>query len=145
MSENDNLVAGLIRKRAEIAGMIEHTQAQLRQLVIDLDNVDATIRIFRPDIDLSEVKPKPMPPRNQAFKGEVMRLVLGTLRDAKRPMTLVELTRHVMAGRGLSTADMRMLRTMTHRVSSALRHHRGKGLLRSSEGPDKLLLWEIAR
>lgn len=68
MSENQNLLAGSIRKRAEIAGMIEHTQAQLRQLVIDLDSVDATIRIFDPNVDLAEVKPKPMPPRNQAFK-----------------------------------------------------------------------------
>jgi hypothetical protein len=33
-------------KRAEIAGKIEHLQDQLRQLVIDLDHIDASIHIF---------------------------------------------------------------------------------------------------
>ena len=36
-----HVVTGLIAKRAEIAGQIEHTQDQLRQLVIDLDHIDA--------------------------------------------------------------------------------------------------------
>jgi hypothetical protein len=34
-------VTGLITKRAELAGKIEHTPDQLRQLVIDLDHFDA--------------------------------------------------------------------------------------------------------
>ena len=34
-----------------------------------LDNVAAAIRIFKPDIDLAEVKPKPPPPRHHAFNG----------------------------------------------------------------------------
>ncbi len=74
-----HVVTALIRKRAEIAGQIEHTQTQLRQLVIDLDNLDATLRLFKPDIDLEEIRPKPLPPRHHAFKGEVSRIVLDTL------------------------------------------------------------------
>ncbi len=42
--ENEHILSGLIRKRAEIAGRFEHTQNELRQLVIDLDNVDDTGR-----------------------------------------------------------------------------------------------------
>jgi len=41
----------LIAKRAELAGEIEHTQDQLRQLVIDLDHIDASIHIFDPTIE----------------------------------------------------------------------------------------------
>jgi hypothetical protein len=36
-------------------------------------------------------KPKPMPPRHAAYKGEVAR---GTLRDAKRACSTQELTMH---------------------------------------------------
>ena len=76
--ENEHALSALLRKRAELAGQFEHHQAKARQLLIDLDSVDATIRMFDPDIDLTEVKPKPMPPRHAAYKGEVARIVLGT-------------------------------------------------------------------
>lgn len=79
-----HVLTGLISKRAEIAGQIEHTQDKLRQLVIDLDHVDAAIHIFDPSIELEEIKSRPVPPRHQAFKGEVTRIVLATLRNAKR-------------------------------------------------------------
>jgi hypothetical protein len=55
-----HVLTGLIAKRSEIAGQVEHVQTQLRQLIIDLDNLDATLRIFRPDIDLEEIRPKPL-------------------------------------------------------------------------------------
>jgi hypothetical protein len=35
--ERTNTVAGLVEKRAEIAGKISHTRGALRQLIIDLD------------------------------------------------------------------------------------------------------------
>ncbi len=56
-----HVVTALVAKRAEITGRIEHTQTSLRQLIIDLDNLDATLRLFKPDIDLEEIRPKPLP------------------------------------------------------------------------------------
>ncbi len=103
------VVTALIRKRGELAGQIEHTQTQLRQLVIDLDNLDATLRLFKPDIDLEEIRPKPLPPRHHAFKGEVSRIVFAALRQSNRPLTAQEIARHVMAERGLNTADKRLV------------------------------------
>jgi hypothetical protein len=94
-----HVVTALIAKRAELAGKIEHHQAVTRQLIIDLDAIDQALRIFKPDIELADIKPKPMPPRLVAYKGEVARIVLGTLRDAKRPCSAQELTMHVMAER----------------------------------------------
>ena len=83
-----HVLTGLIAKRFEIAGQIEHTQDKLRQLVIDLDHIDAAIHIFDPSIELEEIKARPVPPRHQAFKGEVTRIVLalsGTPRNPSRP------------------------------------------------------------
>ena len=138
-----HVVTALIRKRAEIAGRIEHTQTALRQFIIDLDNLDATIRLFKPDIDLEEIQPKPFPPRHAAFKGEVSRVVFETLRQSNGPMTAQQLAQRLMAARGLNTADKRLVRTIGKRVGSCLRHHRAKGTLRSMQGKGPHLLWEI--
>ena len=145
MENRPNLVHGLIDKRAELAGQIEHAQTRLRQLIIDLDHLDATIRLFKPDIDLEDIRPKPLPPRHSAFRGEVARVVLGALRQSDEPLSSHDLALHVMAERGLNTADKGLVKTMQKRVGSCLRWHRAKGALRSAEGPDGFLLWEIVR
>jgi hypothetical protein len=79
-----HVLTGLIAKRREIAGQIEHLQDKRRQCVIDLDHVDAAIHIFDPSIELEEIKSRPVPPRHQAFNGEVTRIVRATLRNATR-------------------------------------------------------------
>ena len=48
--EHPNTLAGLIDKRREIAGKIEHHQRVLNELIVDLDHVDHTIRPFRPGL-----------------------------------------------------------------------------------------------
>src|SRR3954469_11884482 len=133
MSE-PHVLTGLMTKRGELAGLLEHHQAQARQLMIDLDAIDQALRLFKPDIELEAIKPKPLPPRHAAYKGEVARIILGTMRDAKRPCSTQELTMHVMAQRGMNTADKGLVKTVSKRVGSALRHHRGKGLIRSVDG-----------
>lgn len=141
---DEHTLSGLIRKRAEIAGRVEHMQDQLRQLVIDLDNVDATIRLFDPDIDLAEIKPKPLPPRHHAYRGELSRIILTTLRNAKKPLTTREIAQRVMAERGMNTADERLLRLMSKRTGACLRDHRIRGTVKSERGKGQYLFWQQA-
>lgn len=68
---HDQMALGLIAKRREIAANIEELQHQLRGAVSQLDRIDATIRIFQPDIDLCEFGARPVPPPHAAFKGEI--------------------------------------------------------------------------
>lgn len=142
--ENQHTIHALMRKRAELAGQLEHHQALVRQTMIDLDNVDATLRLFEPDIALDEIKPKPLPPRHAAYKGEVGRVILETLRTTKRPCTAHELAMHLMASRNMNTADKRLVKTVQKRVGAALRHYREKGTIRSESGAGGLLVWETA-
>lgn len=141
--EAPNTVSGLIRKRKEIAGQIEDAQLRLRQAIIDLDNIDATIRLFRPDIDLEEISPSPLPPRHSAYKGEMSRIILSALRDSGRAMTSKEVTFHVMAARGLNVHDLRLVRLIQKRVGAALKHWRVRGVLQAAKGPGSFLLWEV--
>jgi hypothetical protein len=139
-----HVVTGLMTKRAEMAGLLGHHQAKVRQLMIDLDAIDQSLRLFKLDIELEAIKPKPMLPRHAAYKGEVARIVLGTLRDAKRPFSTQELTMHVMAERGMNTADKRLVKTVGKRVGACLRHYRTKGVIRSAKGLGDRITWEVA-
>ncbi len=139
-----HVLSGLLTKRAELAGQIEHAQQALRQLLIDLDSLDATIRMFDPEIDLDEVKPKPLPARSPAFRGEISRIVLSTLRKVGKPLPTHEITLTVMAARSLNVADKPLLKVLTKRVGACLRLHREKGLVRSLDGPRRTVLWEVA-
>ena len=140
-----HVLTGLIAKRAEIAGQIEHTQDQLRQLVIDLDHIDASIHIFDPSIELQEIKARPVPPKLHAFRGEVTRIVLITLRNAKKPLTTQDIAQRVMAERGLDTANVRLLKTMTKRAGACLRSLQKQGAVARQPGPGQFMLWEMAR
>lgn len=144
MSGYQHTVSGLISKRAEIAGKIEHLQNELRQLVIDLDNVDHTIHLFDPSIELEEISKRPVPPRHQAFKGEVTRIVLTTLKNAKRPLTSQELAQRVMAERGLDTSNERLLKLMMKRTGACLRHWEKRGVAKKEPGPGQFKLWSVA-
>ena len=44
--ENQNVISGLLRRRQEIAENLELVQTQLRQLILDIDAVDSTLRLF---------------------------------------------------------------------------------------------------
>lgn len=101
------------------------------------------IRLFKPDIDLEEIRPQPVPLRHSAFKSEISRLVLDTLRQSKKPFTTHDLAQHVMAERGLNTADKRLVRLVGKRVGACLWHQRAKGSMRSKPGPGQHLLWEV--
>jgi hypothetical protein len=111
-SKNDHVLSGLITKRAELAGRIEAAQSESRRLVIDLDSLDVTIRLFAPDIDLDEIRPKPLPARNQAFRGEMSRTVLNTLRQARAPLPARDIALRFMSARGLAIADRMLLRVI---------------------------------
>lgn len=138
-----HVLSALIAKRAELAGQLEHHQSLARQALIDLDNVDATLRLFDADIVLEVIKPKPIPPRHAAYKGEVARHCFERLRKSSGPLTTDELTKYVMTERKMNWADRRLMRSVLKRVGSCLRHYRLKGLIVSKENDEGFLEWSI--
>jgi hypothetical protein len=142
--KNEHVLSGLIVKRAELAGKIESMQREMRDLVAAISHIDAAIRLFDPDADIDDIKPK-LPPRFQAFKGEVSRLVLNALRKSEKPMPVSDLTLIVAAGRGINPDDKPFMRVLSRRVGACLRNLRKKGLVRLMRPPGSLGLWEIAK
>src|SRR5437763_15251635 len=113
MVENEHVLAGLLRKRAELAGEIDALASQVQEKVIALDHLASTIRVFKPDIDLETVKAKSSPPRHQALPGEMIRGVLTVLRESRKPLTSMEITLRVMARRVMNANDKTLVRTVS--------------------------------
>jgi len=141
---NDHTLAGLIRKRQEIAAELDGVQARLRQLILDIDAVDATIRLFQPDIDLDVVKVRPTPRRHEAHRGDTSRLILSLLREAREALSHREITQRVMTARGLNLADRALCQTMRDRVGASLRGMRKRGRVAGGEGNGPGVRWGLA-
>ena len=62
MAEGDTFaISALVRKRAELAGLIEHTRAELDRMTANLGHLDATLHLFDPEIRLDAIRPKADP------------------------------------------------------------------------------------
>ncbi len=141
--ENDNLIAGLIRKRAEITAQVEVLQIQLRQLIMDADNIDGAIRIFNPDIDLADIRPRTVPRSHVAFLGKVRRTTLNMLRETGLALTIKDIALRVMTERKLSISDARLVRLIEKKVGSCLRSLRSRGVVRSEKDRGSYLRWKL--
>ena len=139
-------MTALISKRAELAGQIEHAQAEVVRLTVELDHIESSLRIFKPDIDLAGIAPRPVPPAHHAFRGEVSRILLEALRATDRPLSTTELTDRVMRERGLNMKDAKLRQTMGRRIGASLNHwRRVRRVLESLRGPGQVLYWQIKR
>jgi hypothetical protein len=143
---NAFVVSGLVKRRAELAGDIEKAHEALRRMVLDLENLDATILQFEPDFRLETIKPKAFrPPKDWSNRGEMTRICLSILRLASEPLTCRDIALQLLTERALNREDQRLLRLMTKRVGVALRLQKDKGVVQSQQGPGQYMLWELTR
>ena len=145
MSES-HVVSALKEKRIQVASQIESLQAQMRQATIDLDHIEASLRLFDPDVDLAALSPRKVAPVLYDTKGDTGRVILEALRTAMRPQSTAQVCDAVMKARNLDTNDRALCRLMMRRTVANLKHwSRKRGLIRSMPGPGQQLLWEIVR
>src|SRR5258708_35324396 len=131
---NAFVVSGLIKRRAELAGEIERTHEALRKMVLDLENLDATILQFEPDFRVETIRPKALrPPKDWSNRGQMSRIILSILRQAAEPLTSRDVALELLVERALDKDDQRLLRLMTKRVSVALRLQRENGVVRCDQ------------
>ena len=140
-----DIVGGLVKRRADLAGEATALRGQIARIVVDLGHLDAVIRQFDPEHDIAAIRPKRPRGPNTARPGEMSRYVLGVLREARGPLTTVEVARRFMVDRGVDAADGRAVRLATKRVGMALGHQRVKGTVRAVAGPGVVGVWEIKR
>lgn len=99
MSEAPNTVAGLVRKRDELAAFRKGLEAEIHKVTCDIDHLDAAIALFDPEATPRAVKRYAV--KHRAKKGTVRRFVLTALREATGPITSAD-TQRLGSPRGAS-------------------------------------------
>ena len=78
---------------------------------------------------MEDLPSRPIPPPNAAFRGEVQRFLLYTLKGAAEPLTTHELARRVMEARRLNTADRVLFKLVSVRTGHSLSRLRRRGFI----------------
>lgn len=88
-----HVVSGLRRKRAQIAGFIADHERKARDWRVALVQLDATLKLFAPDLDPDLIPAKRRHRKSQHYNGpDLARLCLDELRKANgMPLTAIAL------------------------------------------------------
>ncbi len=97
-----HVISALRDKRSELAGMVNRLEQELVGHRASLTHLDATMRLFDPDIRPEEIRPRRQRARNAWFhSGECLRLIHDVLRDASQPLTTRELAERVIEAKAI--------------------------------------------
>src|ERR1019366_8794902 len=78
-----HVISALRAKRAEVSGYIHDLEKKVKRMRANLAHIDATIRVFAPDLNPDSIPPKRRYRRSRYFaKGELSRRCLDMLRVA---------------------------------------------------------------
>ena len=87
-----------------VIGALRNKRAEQQRA--NLAHVDATMRLFDPDMRPKDIRPKQPRTRNAWFRpGECLRLIYDELREATQPVTTRELAERIMRVKAIPAAD----------------------------------------
>ena len=103
-----HVIVALCDKRSALAGVVNRLEQELVEHRTNLAHLDATMRLFDPDIRPEKIRPRRLRERNAWFRpGECLRLIYDVLRDAPKPLTARELAERIMDTKPIPAADDR--------------------------------------
>src|ERR1700688_2128340 len=101
-----HVIGALRNKRAELAGTLRQLEQQLARERTNLTHLDATMRLFDPNIRPKDIRPRQRRTHNAWSRhGECLRLIYDELREATEPMTTRELATRIMRVKAMPAAD----------------------------------------
>jgi len=135
-------ISGLVTKRAEMAGLIEHHQKEIERLRQSIYQIDAAIRIFDPGYRIRSIKTKEYRRYSRIFKkGECYRLCLDTLRRANDVLSTTLITEIIMHKKDL---PLEQQSTVTDSVNNSLRFAERRGIVRRVGMDGIAIRWMLA-
>lgn len=140
MTEAPNTVSGLLTKRTQLVKLRAQLEAELRGLTCDIDHIDGCIRLFDP-ANTPAARAR-YATKHRAKKGQMVRFVLGSLRDAPGPLTSRDIALAWVADRDLKTDDGTLV-VIRKRVGACLIALRAKGWATDSGAVGSLKGWLI--
>lgn len=146
--DRPNTVAGLVAKHAELTALRDQYKAEIKKLTVDIDHLDAAIRLFDPNADTRAIKEYVT--KHRAQKGSVKRFVLDAMRESSGPLTSRQISEKWVSDRSL-VADEATLVTIRKRIGACIKTCVNQGLVEEcgtttdhdANGPYKL--WRLKR
>lgn len=130
-----HVVSALREKRDELAGLVVKMERELAAHRDALGHVDATLRLFAPELTPETIKPKVIRNRDGIFQnGELPRRILDTLRRAPAPIHIADIARAIMPVKGMKPVDGPALDDMVVRLGKALARLKSTGQVRNEPG-----------
>ncbi|THD74362.1 MAG: hypothetical protein E7812_18745 [Phenylobacterium sp.] len=139
--DRPNTLSGIKAKRHELAKYRDQLEADIKAVTVDIDHLDAAIRIFDPE-DTPEAR-KRYAALHRAPKGQSTRFVLARLREASEPLTSRQLADAWCADRGL-TAKPSTVSLVRKRIGATLKALHHKGTVRQDGHAEGLIRWRLA-
>jgi hypothetical protein len=83
-----HVISALVNKKAELLGLIEYHQKEIKKLTEVMTHLNASIKVFDPNYNLSSIQSRQFRTKNQIFAhGELSVLIFEVLREAESPLT----------------------------------------------------------
>jgi hypothetical protein len=134
----------LREKRFELSGAVSRLEHQLAQHRGSLAHLDATMRLFDPDLLSQDTDPDQQRRRVSWFgPGECRRLIYDVLRDAPQPLATRELAERVMVAKGIPAVDDHRTRALIQKTVLASLS-RAKGTVERTE-VDGVVSWRVCQ
>ena len=138
-----HVISALVKKRSELRGDIIHYKELITRLDKDLSTIDATIRIFEPDYNLSSIKPTNKH-RNKFFEtGEAKVLILDTLRELDKPTKTDDLAHIIATKKSLEFSSEREQRPFNKSIINVLGTLENNDLIERVGKDGLTLIWKI--
>jgi len=117
MTANPHAVSAIRKRLAEVSGELITIEKRWRVLREEHHALSQTLRMFEPNADVGQIKPKR--PYRRVVSGKLSVLILDALRASGRPMTLAEIVGAIdERARGISDVSRRIQATLNYLARS---------------------------
>jgi hypothetical protein len=141
-----HVISALREKRALVCGLIEKLERKLEQHRADLTHIDGVLRLFQPDRDPEDIKPKRTYARRTRYfaRNELSRLVMDALRAADGAlMTTDHIAGQIIVAKGFDAADAVLRKAISEQALALLRSFRKRGTVEQI-GLGRGVRWKLA-
>ena len=140
-----HVISALREKRALLAGLIEKLERKLEQHRADLTHIDGVLRLFQPDRDPGDIKPKRTYARRTRYfaRNELSRLCMDVIRATDGAMmTTDEIAGRIIEAKRFDAADAALRKAIGDQVI-VLRSFRKRGTV-EQVGLGRGVRWKLA-
>jgi hypothetical protein len=134
------VIGGLRDKRLELIELVGCLEQQLADHRVSLTHLDATMRLFDPNLLLVEIDLQQRERVSWFRPGECLRTIYDVMREAPQPLTTRDVARRVIAAKGITIADDRTQSLIQKTILASL--SRAKNTLDRLE-VDGVVSWRV--